>query len=175
MTTTSATAIRRPATLSWPAVLAAALASTGCSGSTADTLPAGVSDAGTPTAAASSDAPSGAAGPPAAVPAGAHLSPQDFATAASAAGTVVLDVRTAAEVAAGHLPGAVNADVESADFTAAMGGLDKQATYAIYCHTGGRSGVALGRMKASGLPDAYDLTGGISAWSAAGGQVLTGQ
>lgn len=105
--------------------------------------------------------------------AGAHLSPQDFATAASLADTVILDVRTAGEFAAGHLPGAVNADVESPDFTTALAGLDKDATYAVYCHSGRRSGIALQQMKTSGFADAYDLAGGIAAWTAAGGQVVT--
>lgn len=105
---------------------------------------------------------------------GAHLPQQDFAAALSRAGTVILDVRTAGEFAAGHLPGAVNVDVESPDFTTAIARLDRNATYAVYCHSGHRSGIALQQMETLGFADSYDLAGGISAWTAAGGQVVTG-
>ena len=108
----------------------------------------------------------------ASVPAGSHLTPQDFAAAAGRPGTVILDVRTAQEFAAGHLPGAVNADVESPGFAAALDGLDPAASYAVYCHSGRRSGIALDEMSQAGFTDAYDLAGGISAWAAAGGQVV---
>ena len=85
---------------------------------------------------------------------------------------MILDVRTAQEFAAGHLPGAVNADVESPGFAAALDGLDPAASYAVYCHSGRRSGIALDEMSQAGFTDAYDLAGGISAWAAAGGQVV---
>jgi len=150
-----------------------ALALTGCTNSSS-----GTAAPATHARTAAPSSPAGASGPApsasgSAVPAGAHLSPQDFASAASLAGTVILDVRTAAEFAAGHLPGAVNADVESADFTAALAGLDKNAPYAVYCHSGRRSGIALHQMKTLGFAHAYDLAGGIAAWTAAGGQVVT--
>lgn len=150
-----------------------ALALTGCATSSSGTAAPATQSR---TAAPSSTAGSGAPAPSvsgSAVRAGAHLSPQNFASAASAAGTVILDVRTAAEFGAGHLPGAVNADVESPNFTSALAGLDKHATYAVYCHSGRRSGIALQQMKTLGFADAYDLAGGIAAWTAAGGQVVT--
>jgi rhodanese-related sulfurtransferase len=116
------------------------------------------------------------AGPTAAaVPAaGASLSPSDFAAAAKRPGTVLLDVRTPAEFAEGHLPGAVNLDVESAGFLDGLAGLDKAATYAVYCRSGNRSKVALTAMAGAGFGSAFDLTGGITAWKAAGGEVVTG-
>jgi phage shock protein E len=109
---------------------------------------------------------------PAPVPTGAHLGPRAFAAAASRPGTVILDVRIAEEFAAGHLPGAMNADVESPGFAAALDGLDPSVSYAVYCHSGRRSGMALDTMSQAGFTDAYDLAGGISAWVATGGRVV---
>jgi rhodanese-related sulfurtransferase len=116
------------------------------------------------------------AGPTAAaVPAaGASLSPADFAAATKVAGTVLLDVRTPAEFTQGHLPGAVNLDVESAGFVAGLASLDKTAPYAVYCRSGNRSKVALTAMAQAGFGTAFDLAGGISAWKSAGGEVVTG-
>ena len=45
---------------------------------------------------------------------------------------VVLDVRTAAEFAEGHVQGAINLDVESEAFQAKLSSLDKSVGYALY-------------------------------------------
>lgn len=101
------------------------------------------------------------------------LPPADFAAAAKMPGTTVLDVRTPSEFAAGHLPGAVNIDLSAADFEARITALDKRAPYAVYCHSGNRSAAALQLLDAAGFTAAYHLAGGISAWTAAGGEVVT--
>jgi rhodanese-related sulfurtransferase len=106
--------------------------------------------------------------------AGSSLSPADFASAAKRPGTTVLDVRTPAEFAAGHLPGAVNVDVSSRDFLARLGQLDRSATYAVYCHSGNRSAAALQLMSQAGFTSAFDLAGGVQAWQDAGGKLVTG-
>ncbi len=105
---------------------------------------------------------------------GAHLSPNDFSAAMTQAGTVILDVRTPAEFAAGHLQGATNIDIEGPSFATGITALDKSGTYAVYCRSGNRSGVALQDMASAGFAHAYDLDGGINAWQANGGQVVTG-
>jgi len=111
----------------------------------------------------------------AAVPAaGSSLSPADFAAAAKLPNTVLLDVRTPSEFAAGHLADAVNLDVQSSEFAQAAGSLDRTKNYAIYCHSGNRSKVAMTALEQLGIPHLFDLAGGISAWQAAGGQVVTG-
>ena len=102
------------------------------------------------------------------------MSPAAFSTAVSAPGTVLLDVRTPAEYAAGHLPGARNLDIEGPGFAAQIASLDKNATYAVYCHSGNRSGAALEQMAAAGFTHVYDLAGGIAAWQAMGGQMVVG-
>jgi rhodanese-related sulfurtransferase len=95
-----------------------------------------------------------------------------FLTTASQPGVVVVDVRTPSEYAAGHIDGAVNIDVESADFDAQVAKLDKGATYAVYCHSGRRSGIATGKMGDAGFTKVYNLQGGISDLASAGGQVV---
>jgi phage shock protein E len=150
--------------------LATAVALSGCGGSsTAEAPPAAAAS----TSSAAPMGPQAATGTAAAsVPAGSHLGPRAFAAAASRPGTVILDVRTAEEFAAGHLPGAMNADVESPGFAAALDGLDPSLSYAVYCHSGRRSGIALDEMSQAGFTDAYDLAGGISAWVGSGGHVV---
>ena len=104
----------------------------------------------------------------------AYMSPAAFSTARNAPGTVLLDVRTPAEFAAGHLPGARNLDIEGSGFAAQIARLDTNVTYAVYCHSGNRSGAALEQMAAAGFTHVYDLAGGLMAWQAMGGHVVTG-
>lgn len=67
--------------------------------------------------------------------------------------TSVIDVRTPAEFAEGHLEGAVNIDVESPLFAEQVGQLDPSGTYVVYCRSGNRSTVAIDQMKAMGFTD----------------------
>jgi phage shock protein E len=85
---------------------------------------------------------------------------------------VILDVRSPQEFAAGHLPDAINIDVESADFADRVAGLDESAETLVYCRTGNRSGVATDEMADLGFTDMSDLQGGIEAWAAAGEEVV---
>ena len=85
---------------------------------------------------------------------------------------IILDVRSPQEFAAGHLPEAINIDVESADFADRVAGLDESAEMLVYCQTGNRSGVATDEMADLGFTDMSDLQGGIEAWVAAGEEVV---
>ena len=60
--------------------------------------------------------------------------------------TAVIDVRTPAEFAEGHLQGAINIDVQGAAFTDRVQQLDIEGTYVIYCRSGNRSTVAIEQM-----------------------------
>jgi rhodanese-related sulfurtransferase len=111
-----------------------------------------------------------ASGTPAA---GDLLDPAAFAVAIGRRGTTVLDVRTPAEFASGHLAGAVNLDVQAATFADAVAGLDPAGTYAVYCHSGNRSAVAAAYLADHGFDAVYQLEGGITAWQAAGRPVTT--
>jgi phage shock protein E len=136
-------------------VLLVAVSLTGCTGSS------GSGSTGVATVAASAAAPAN----------GAEVDAATFAAAMKRPGTVVLDVRTPAEFAEGHLAGAINLDVNAADFRAKVGAMAKDVPYAVYCRSGNRSATALAIMKGLGFTQTYHLGGGITAWTAAGGAV----
>lgn len=96
-----------------------------------------------------------------------------FLSTAGQPGTVVVDVRTPSEYAAGHIQGAVNIDVEAPTFDSEIAKLDKNATYAVYCHSGRRSSLATDAMGKAGFTHVYNLSGGIADLASAGGQVVT--
>lgn len=89
-------------------------------------------------------------------------------------GTVVIDVRTPAEFASGHLDGAVNIDVQSPDFDAVVSQLDPEGTYLVYCRSGNRSGQAIDRMTGLGFTDLTNGGSVDSASSTTGIAVVTG-
>jgi phage shock protein E len=95
-----------------------------------------------------------------------------FLSTSAQPGVVVVDVRTPAEYAAGHLDGAINIDVESPTFDSEMAKLDQATTYAVYCRTGRRSAVAAGKMGEAGFTKVYNLQGGVTDLASAGGQVV---
>lgn len=97
-----------------------------------------------------------------------NLDAAAFAAKAAEPGVVVLDVRTAGEFLSGHINGAINIDVEAMDFDSEISKLDKTATYAVYCHSGRRSGIAVGKMKDAGFTKLFNLKDGIQSWVAAG-------
>jgi len=79
--------------------------------------------------------------------------------------TVIIDVRTPAEFASGHLDGAVNIDVQSPDFAAQMMELDPNGDYFVYCRSGNRSGQAIAQMNQMGF-NGENLTNGGSVENA---------
>ena len=87
---------------------------------------------------------------------------------------VVLDVRTPEEVAAGALPGAINIDLSSPDFTSQVAELDRDVPYFVYCRSGNRSAQAVKIMQDLGFTEIYELDGGILDWAEAGGHLTVG-
>jgi rhodanese-related sulfurtransferase len=85
-------------------------------------------------------------------------------------GDVVLDVRTPEEHAAGHLDGAVLADVTAPDFAARVAPLDRGRTTYVYCRTGNRSQRAAEAMRAMGFTRVVNV-GGYADLEAAGAAV----
>lgn len=81
--------------------------------------------------------------------------------------TVLLDVRTAREFAEGHISGAILIDVNAADFSRRVAGLDKSKTYLVHCRSGVRSVRACNELADTGMLNLYNLVGGIIAWQAA--------
>ncbi len=98
---------------------------------------------------------------------GSHVSASAFALAVEQPGVTVVDVRTPAEFADGHLPGAVNINVEDPGFPDAVASLDANADYAVYCRSGNRSRVAMDYMTQAGVTQTVGLEGGITAWNGA--------
>lgn len=86
-----------------------------------------------------------------------------FALEIAKEGVQIVDVRTAAEYTEGHIAGAVNIDVNSAEFDSAITKLDKSQTVALYCRSGRRSKVAAGKVAAAGYK-VVELDGGILSW-----------
>lgn len=81
---------------------------------------------------------------------------------------LLIDVRTPAEFAEGHLPGAVNISVESPDFGTKIAQLDKNQEYLVYCRTGSRSTIAFGQMEQLGYTRTFNAEDGFPTWKAAG-------
>lgn len=81
---------------------------------------------------------------------------------------VVLDVRTKKEYEAGHIPGAVNIDVNSPEFQEKTAKLDKSKTYLVHCAAGGRSTTACKKLAPAGFEHLVNLEGGYKAWEKAG-------
>jgi len=79
--------------------------------------------------------------------------------------TVIIDVRTPAEFATGHLDGAVNIDVQSPHFAAQIMELDPNGDYFVYCRSGNRSGQAIAQMNQMGF-NGENLTNGGSVQNA---------
>jgi len=97
-----------------------------------------------------------------------NLSVEEFARMAADKRNVILDVRTATEFQAGHLPGAVNLDFNAPDFEAKAALLDKTKTYLVHCASGGRSVKACEKLGRLDFPKLYNLLGGFRAWAQAG-------
>ncbi len=81
---------------------------------------------------------------------------------------VVLDVRTQKEFEAGHIPGAVNIDVNAPNFPERVTKLEKNKTYLVHCGAGVRSARACDKMSQLAFPQLYNLEGGFKAWETAG-------
>lgn len=81
---------------------------------------------------------------------------------------VVLDVRTAAEFAEGHVPGASNLshDELGARLGELAGARDKDVV--VYCRSGRRAGIAMQTLREAGFTRVFHLAGDYQAWSAAG-------
>lgn len=85
---------------------------------------------------------------------------------------MLIDVRTPGEWKLGRLTGAKHLDISGGTFEADIAKLPKEAPYLLYCQSGGRSGMALSRMKAKGFTDLKHVAGGIGSWKAAGYPVV---
>ena len=96
------------------------------------------------------------------------LSVNEFSAKVAEAGVITLDVRTPGEFMGGYIEGAKNIDFQSGNFENEVAALDKNATYAVYCRSGNRSGQAVKVMHDAGFHNVYNLNGGVIDWANAG-------
>ena len=85
-------------------------------------------------------------------------------------GAAFLDVRENAEWNAGHVPGAVHVPVRNVSAQAPKR-LPKGRPVVVACRTGARSKGATRMLRAKGI-EAYNLTGGMTAWESSGGRIV---
>lgn len=78
---------------------------------------------------------------------------------------VILDVRTPEEFNSGKIPNSINIDIyKGQGFIYLVDDLDKSKNFYVYCRSGARSGQACSVMNQMGIPNAYNLLGGIIEW-----------
>lgn len=111
------------------------------------------------------------ASPPAQVSAASALPDRDPALARKLVsdGAVLLDVRTPAEFASGHLEGAVNVPIDEIESRMPeiekLAEGDKNKPIVVYCQAGGRAGRAKQKLVEAGHPQVTNL-GGMRDWDA---------
>jgi rhodanese-related sulfurtransferase len=96
------------------------------------------------------------------------LAPAQFKSQLEAQRGIVLDVRTPGEVAKGKLAGASVIDFNAPKFEQKVSLMARDKPVFVYCRSGGRSGQAVALMTKLGFTKVYNLSGGITAWTAAG-------
>jgi len=101
-----------------------------------------------------------------------NVTPEVAAKLVAERKVVVLDVRTPAEFAEGHIAGATNINFMAKDFAAQVGRLDRSQTYLLHCASGVRSKRCLPKLKQLGFQKIYHLDGGMAAWEDAGKPVV---
>ena len=101
---------------------------------------------------------------PVLMPRGKRATPQQVVQMINRGKTVLVDVRTPAEFALGHLRDAKN--IPLADFGARLGELDKSKgkSVVVVCQTGARADKALKLLEKAGFTDVVALDGGQAAW-----------
>lgn len=89
----------------------------------------------------------------------------EFAAIIADTAVQLVDVRTPAEFAAGHIPEAKNIDVRGDNFDReAKATLSKERPVAVYCRSGARSKTAARRLAAMGYR-VYELNTGFMNWN----------
>jgi rhodanese-related sulfurtransferase len=93
------------------------------------------------------------------------ISPREAAESLSRGELQLIDVREAAEVAAGAAPAVTH--IPLGRLHGELGTLDRRRPVAFVCRSGGRSAAATRAALAAGL-DAANVSGGMTAWTRQG-------
>jgi rhodanese-related sulfurtransferase len=91
----------------------------------------------------------------------------------SGAAPAVIDVRSAEEYAAGHIPGAVN--IPFAQVADRISEVDTSHGVALYCMVGPRARKGEAALLASGYTSVLHIDGGLAAWQQAGYAIEVGE
>src|ERR671928_1401428 len=94
-----------------------------------------------------------------------ELSPERVAELLADGGAQVIDVREPYEREAGRIPGTLHIELERLASQAER--ISRQTPVVFYCRLGARSGMAAQAFRTAGY-EAFNLTGGITAWHDAG-------
>ena len=84
----------------------------------------------------------------------------------------IIDIRTPKEYKYGHLERSLLINYYDQDFTAQMEQLNRDKTYLIYCHSGGRTREAVKVVKQLGFKHVYFMPQGIVGWARAGFKIV---
>ena len=97
------------------------------------------------------------------------LDPEEFEKQIAAGNAILLDVRTAAEYRAGHIPAALQADWNNKkEFEERVRYIDKSSVVYIYCAIEPRSTAAAMWMRNNGFNRVLELNGGFIGWKKKG-------
>lgn len=99
---------------------------------------------------------------------GHEVSPAEATLMINRENGLVLDVRSVAEFAAGHIPEARNLPAEK--LAERIGELEKfkERPIIVNCQSGARAGDACATLRKLGFEKVYNLAGGVGAWQEAG-------
>lgn len=107
---------------------------------------------------------------------GGDLSPAQAAELMADAATdvTVIDTRTPAEYAGGHIPGALNLSTQDSKFWDQVGLLPADGVYVLYCRTGSTTRRVMEQMLAMGFGSVCHIGSGYNGWVRAGMPVEKG-
>lgn len=99
-----------------------------------------------------------------------EIKTEDYEKRRAQGGCVVLDVRSPEEFAKGHVPGAMNVDLNAPGFAARVAQLDKSKPVLVNCYTGSRGAIASAELAKLGFKTVCNLDGGLGTWEKGGHQ-----
>jgi hydroxyacylglutathione hydrolase len=101
-----------------------------------------------------------------------QIRPAELAPMMASGSVEVIDVRGASEWDGGHLPGVQN--IPLALLPSRIAEIPRDRPVVLQCQSGGRSAIAASLLRARGIQNVMNLTGGFTAWRDAGLAVENG-
>ncbi|HET9985945.1 MAG TPA: MBL fold metallo-hydrolase [Longimicrobiales bacterium] len=95
-----------------------------------------------------------------------RVSASELAAQLASGDVAIVDVRGAAEFAAGHLPGGRN--IPLGYLEERLAAVPRDRPVVVHCQSGARSAIGASLLLARGYRDVRNLAGGLDAWAAAG-------